>query len=155
MAGFRRTSGTEDSYGKTTRRTKNTCNFAKLRYICTKIEIMTAINISKIPIIGARYAQLTQLCEQYRVEKLYVFGSVITERFNPLTSDIDLIVELQPMSPLERGNAILKMWDDLELLLERKVDLLTDQPIKNIIFKRVVERTKQLIYDRKSAKVPV
>ncbi|MEN9612514.1 MAG: hypothetical protein RLZZ628_3328 [Bacteroidota bacterium] len=116
---------------------------------------MTAINISKIPIIGARYAPLTQLCEYYRVEKLYVFGSVITERFNPLTSDIDLIVELQPMSPIERGTTILKMWDDLESLLERKVDLLTDQPIKNIIFKRVVERTKQLIYDRKSAKVPV
>ncbi|MEN9613043.1 MAG: hypothetical protein RLZZ628_3857 [Bacteroidota bacterium] len=116
---------------------------------------MTAINVSKIPIIGARYAQLIQLCEQYRVEKLYVFGSVITERFNPLTSDIDLIIELQPMSPIERGTTILKMWDDLELLLERKVDLLTDQPIKNIIFKRVVERTKQLIYDRKSAKVSV
>jgi uncharacterized protein len=129
--------------------------FLKLPYICTKIWMMTAINIPKIPIIGARYAQLIQLCEQYRVEKLYVFGSVITERFNPLTSDIDLIAEFQPMPPLERGNAILKMWDDLELLLERKVDLLTDQPIKNIIFKRVVERTKQLIYDRKSAKIPV
>jgi hypothetical protein len=35
------------------------------------------------------------------------------------------------------------------------VDLLSDQPIKNIIFKRVVERTKQLIYDRKSAKILV
>jgi uncharacterized protein len=115
---------------------------------------MTAINISKIPILGARYAQLLQLCEHYRVEKLYVFGSVITERFNPLTSDIDLIVELQPRSPIERGDALLRMWDDLESLFERKVDLLTDQPIKNIIFKRVVERTKQLIYDRTSAKVP-
>jgi predicted nucleotidyltransferase len=85
----------------------------------------------------------------------YVFGSVITERFNPLTSDIDLIVELQPMSPNEFGGTLLKLWDALDILFERKVDLLTDQPIKNIIFKRVVERTKQLIYDRKNVKVPV
>jgi uncharacterized protein len=98
--------------------------FAKLPYIWT----MTTLNISKIPIIGARYAQLTQLCEHYRVEKLYVFGSVITERFNPLTSDIDLIVELQPMSPIEGGTALLKLWDAFELLFERKVDLLTDKP---------------------------
>ena len=115
---------------------------------------MTAINVSKIPIIGAHYAQLTQLCEQYRVEKLYVFGSVITERFNPLTSDIDLIVELQPRPPTEYGGALIDFRIDLEALFERKVDLLSDQPIKNIIFKRVVERTKQLIYDRKSAKIP-
>jgi predicted nucleotidyltransferase len=114
---------------------------------------MTAINIPKIPIIGARYAQLIQLCEHYRVEKLYVFGSVITERFNPLTSDIDLIVELQPMPPTEYGGALINLGIDLETLFERKVDLLSDQPIKNIIFKRVVERTKQLIYDRKSPKI--
>jgi uncharacterized protein len=125
----------------------------KVPYICTKIWTMTAINIPKIPIIGARYAQLIQLCEHYRVEKLYVFGSVITERFNPLTSDIDLIVELQPMSPIERGTTLLKMWDDLESLLERKVDLLTDQPIKNIYLKQSIERTKKLIYDRKSKEI--
>jgi uncharacterized protein len=131
------------------------CISKKLPYICIKIWMMTAMNIPKIPIIGARYAQLIQLCEQYRVEKLYVFGSVITERFNPLTSDIDLIVELQPMSPTEYGGALINLGIDLETLFERKVDLLSDQPIKNIIFKRVVERTKQLIYDRKSPKIPV
>jgi predicted nucleotidyltransferase len=114
---------------------------------------MAAINISKIPIIGARYAQLLQLCEQYRVEKLYVFGSVITERFNPLTSDIDLIVELQPRPPSEYGAALLYFGMDLEALFERNVDLLSDRPIKNIYLRQSIERTKKLIYDRKSKEI--
>jgi hypothetical protein len=67
-----------------------------------------------------------------------------------LTSDIDLIVELQPRPPVEYGGALIDLGIDLGALFERKVDLLSDQPIKNIIFKRVVERTKQLIYDQKS-----
>ncbi|MEY4937530.1 MAG: hypothetical protein RIS64_3889 [Bacteroidota bacterium] len=114
---------------------------------------MTTINISKIPIIGARYAQLLQLCEHYRVEKLYVFGSVITERFNPLTSDIDLMVELQPRSPSEYGGALLHFGMDLEILFERNVDLLSDRPIKNIYLRQSIERTKKLIYDRKSKEI--
>ena len=34
---------------------------------------------------------IAQLCEKYNVEKLYVFGSVLTEKFNE-NSDIDFIV---------------------------------------------------------------
>jgi len=32
------------------------------------------------------------LCDRYRVSKLFAFGSVLTEKFNP-ESDIDLVVD--------------------------------------------------------------
>ena len=32
---------------------------------------------------------IAQLCKKYNVEKLYVFGSILTEKFND-NSDIDL-----------------------------------------------------------------
>ena len=35
---------------------------------------------------------LSALCKQYRVKKLYAFGSVLTERFGK-ESDVDLVVD--------------------------------------------------------------
>ena len=95
-----------------------------------------------------RMPQLQALCEKYRVARLYAFGSVLTDRFHPRWSDLDLQVVLEPMPPLERGETILALWDDLEDLFEKKVDLLTDQPIENPYFKEEVDNTKQLIYEQ-------
>ena len=57
------------------------------------------------------------------------------------------------MLPLDRGETLINLWDALEKLFARKVDLLTDQPIKNPYLRANVARTKQLICDRESGKV--
>mgnify|MGYP001236017715 CR=1 FL=1 len=106
-------------------------------------------------VITQNYDALIELCQQYKVDKLYAFGSVLTDRFDAHTSDLDLIVELEPMSPLEKGETLIMLWEAFETLFARKVDLLTDQPIKNPYLRQNIERTKQLIYDRKSEKIPV
>ena len=98
--------------------------------------------------------RLFELCEQFKVEKLYMFGSILTDSFDPGRSDIDVQVELLPMSPIEKGDTLLDLWSALESLFERKVDLLTDQPIKNPYLRASVEKTKQLVYDR-SSQIPV
>ena len=107
------------------------------------------------PIIDQHFEKLIELCERFKVRRLFAFGSVLTDRFNPEESDLDLIVELDPMPPLEKGENLINLWDSLEELFSRKVDLLTDQPIKNPYLRRNIERTKRLIYDRKSEKVSV
>lgn len=106
-------------------------------------------------IIQQHLAPLTDLCQQYRVDKLYVFGSVVTERFDTKNSDLDFIAVLEPLPPLEKGENLINLWNALEYLFQRKVDLLTEQPIKNPYFRRNVENTKQLIYDRRSKKISV
>lgn len=105
------------------------------------------------PVIKQHFEELTQLCETYSVSKMYSFGSVNTDRFDPHKSDINLLVELVPMSPLEKGENLINLWDDLELLFSRKVDLLTDQPIKNPILRQNIEKSKLLIYDREGEKI--
>ncbi|MFT6480673.1 MAG: putative nucleotidyltransferase [Spirosomataceae bacterium] len=60
---------------------------------------------------------------------------------------IDLYVELEEMPPLQRGENLISLWEELENLFERKVDLLTDQPIRNTYLKSSIDSTKQLIYD--------
>ena len=106
-------------------------------------------------IIEKHYDQLVSLCKQYKVERMYAFGSVVSGAFDKEESDIDFIVELAPMPPLEKGENLLSLWNDLEDLYKRKVDLLTDKPIQNPYLKKSVELTKQLIYEREGEKIPV
>jgi hypothetical protein len=96
---------------------------------------------------------IVKLCKKYHVNKLYVFGSVLTGRFSIHDSDIDLYVELLPLPAMERGQTLIDLWDQLESLLDRKIDLVTDQPVRNPYFLSELEKTKQIIYDREKQKI--
>ena len=103
----------------------------------------------KLPsIIENKIDPLVELCQTYRVEKLYAFGSVVSNRFDSETSDIDLIVELESLPAVEKGENLMNLWTALEDLFTRKIDLLSNQPINNPFLRKSVEETKQLIYDR-------
>jgi len=97
--------------------------------------------------------EIVSLCEKHNVNKLFAFGSVVSDKFTHTKSDIDLYVELLPMSAIERGQALIDLWDQFELLFGCKVDLLTDQPIRNTYFLSELEKTKQLIYDREKQEI--
>ena len=45
----------------------------------------------------------------------------------------------------------MELKEELEQLFMRPVDLVENQAIRNPIFRKVVEREKHLIYERKSA----
>ncbi len=90
---------------------------------------------------------LPPLCEKYHVEKLYAFGSVLTESFGP-ESDVDLIAAFDRQKVDDMFITFFDLKDSLEELLKRPVDLLTDQPLRNPVFRRSVENTKRLIYER-------
>ena len=97
---------------------------------------------------------LADLCNNNAVvDKLYFFGSALSTKFNENTSDIDILVEVAELPPEERGESLIILWDNLEMLFNRKVDLLTENSIRNPFFKKEVEQTKKLIYDRQSRKV--
>jgi len=88
------------------------------------------------------------LCEAHRVDTLYAFGSSITARFNQDISDIDLLVSLTVIDPLEKEKILLSLCTDLEIFFDRKVDLLTPESIRNPFYKATIDRTKKLMYDR-------
>jgi len=94
--------------------------------------------------------KLIELCVNHKVGQLYLFGSVLTNQFNE-SSDIDLLVKFNQVDLLEYFDNYMDFKEQLEALFERPVDLVEIQAIRNPIFKRVVDREKQLIYERKSA----
>jgi len=98
--------------------------------------------------------KIIDLCDNNLVvNKMYFFGSAVSQKFNEDTSDIDVLVEVADLPPEERGENLIALWDNLESLFNRKVDLLTENSLRNPYFKREVEQTKKLIYDRQSNKV--
>jgi len=96
-----------------------------------------------------------ELCRSHQVDKLYAFGSSITSNFNEESSDIDVYVQLTIDEPADRGEALLSLWNKLEQFFERKVDLLTEDSLKNPYLKANIYRTKKLIYDRKGEQVSI
>ncbi len=66
---------------------------------------------------------IAELCHQYRVRQLEVFGSGADGTFDPARSDIDFRVEYMPLQPDEHDEAYFGLLEDLEALFHRKVDL--------------------------------
>ena len=103
-------------------------------------------------IIDRNIYQLSKLCNQHKVRKLYIFGSMLTDRFND-ESDIDFLVEFNAIDIKEYFDNYMDFKEKLEALLKRPVDIVENQAIRNPIFRRVIDRDKRLVYERKSTKV--
>lgn len=98
------------------------------------------------PIITNNLNEIKALCEQYKVKELYVFGSAVSDSFNA-DSDVDLIVKFNNDVPVEDyADLYFDLADGLESLFKRKVDLMTDKPIKNKYLKLNIDASKQMIY---------
>jgi len=94
--------------------------------------------------------KLIELCEKHRVKQLYLFGSVLTDRFLD-SSDIDILVQFRVIELEQYLDNYMDFKDKLEELFKRQVDLVENQAIRNPIFRQVVDREKLLVYERKTA----
>jgi predicted nucleotidyltransferase len=81
------------------------------------------------------------------VKSLYVFGSILTDRFND-NSDVDLLVNFDTSNheDWDYVSNFFHFQDSLELLFGRKVDLIEEKALKNKFFIRNLNRTKKQIY---------
>ena len=78
------------------------------------------------------------------VLKAWIFGSFARGEETPL-SDVDILVVLDHTQPV--GLKFYGMWNDLERLLNRSVDLVTEGSLADFA-RESVERDKILIYER-------
>ena len=111
------------------------------------------MNMDITSLIKERYTEFIELCRAHSVAKIYAFGSSVTDKFDPATSDIDIVVSIDIDDPGDRGEALLSLWTKLEEFFKRRVDLLTDSSIKNPYLRSSIDRTKKLVYDREREKV--
>ena len=76
-------------------------------------------------LIDQNISVISKLCESHKVNYLYAFGSILTNKFSE-KSDVDLIVDFD--RPI--GLAFVSLADELEKILNKKVDLATEGGIK-------------------------
>ena len=87
-----------------------------------------------------------RLLQTHKVKDAYLFGSVLTDRFND-NSDVDLLVNYDDdMDPLEMGESLMELYIELEDNLNRKIDLLTERSLKNPYFIKEINEKKYQIY---------
>lgn len=98
------------------------------------------------PSIQSYMPQVISLLEKHKIMKAYVFGSVLTEKFNE-NSDVDFLVSIQEnLDPVDAGGHLWDLTYELEELLRRNVDLLTERSLRNSYFIHELNETKFPIY---------
>jgi uncharacterized protein len=101
-------------------------------------------------LIDMHKKQIFELCEKHNVKELYLFGSVLTDKFND-SSDIDMLIQFNQVELMKYFDNYMDLKEKLEKILNRQVDLVENQAIKNPIFRKVLDREKRIFYERKSA----
>jgi predicted nucleotidyltransferase len=96
-------------------------------------------------LIAQNQQKLNELCLQHHVKQLYLFGSVLTDKFNA-ESDIDMLIQFAAIDLEKYFDNYMDFKENAEKLFNRKIDLVENQAIRNPIFRKVVDREKQLIY---------
>lgn len=91
--------------------------------------------------------KIIDLCQRFHVRKLWVFGSILTNRFND-KSDIDLCVDFdwEKISLLDAADNFFNFQDALENLFGRRVDLTDDSAVRNPYFREELNEKRKLIY---------
>ncbi|HEX7365740.1 MAG TPA: nucleotidyltransferase domain-containing protein [Pelobium sp.] len=98
------------------------------------------------PSFKAYLPQIVRLLKAHKIANACVFGSVLTQKFD-VTSDVDFIVNLEEgIEPAEAGTHLWNLHDDLRLLLNRDVDILTERSLKNPYLIQEINNTKLPIY---------
>ena len=100
-----------------------------------------------LALIEKHQPEIATLCRRFGVKRLAVFGSAARGAdFDPVRSDVDLLVEFEQMSPAPYADAYFGLKEALEELLGRSVDLVSDAAVHNPFFRRGIERNKTLLY---------
>ena len=94
-----------------------------------------------------------RFCRENHVVTMYAFGSSTNSTFDQQSSDIDVMVKVDIQDPVERGESLLSLWNALESLFKRKVDLITESSLRNPYLKNSIDATKVLIYDGSRQKI--
>lgn len=96
-------------------------------------------------LIDKNIDKIEALCAIHKVSHLFVFGSILTEKFNG-NSDVDLLVDFEGVEKYDYADNYFNLKTSLEKLFNRQVDLLENKAIKNPYLKKSIDSSKQVIY---------
>lgn len=90
--------------------------------------------------------EVTELCQRHHVKTLELCGSASSGPFSERDSDLDFLVEFQPMPPGAHSRDYFGLWFALEDLFGRKVDLVETPAVTNPYFLREIHASRRVLY---------
>ena len=96
--------------------------------------------------LGITPEHLAEFCERWKVAELALFGSVLRDDFS-VNSDVDFLVKFSPHHSW--GFEFIQMREELAMLLQRPVDLLTHQSVinsRNFLRRQAILDSAEMIY---------
>ena len=97
-------------------------------------------------LIEENKTRLAEECRRFGVQRLELFGSAARDDFDPAKSDFDFIVSFADRTPGAYADRYLDFTTAVEVLLGRRVDMLTERSIRNPVFRKEVDAVRQVIY---------
>ncbi len=104
------------------------------------------------PLIENNLHRVRELCQQFHVERLSIFGSASKGNFTE-ESDLDFLVTFDNVPLLEYADNFFDFISELRNLFNRKVDLVSEASLSNPYFIESVEESRQIIYDKRNQEV--
>ncbi len=99
-----------------------------------------------VELIEKHSSEIRQICSQFNVSRLEIFGSALTKDFDRTSSDIDLLVEFKPLKQGQYADFYFGMLEALKNLFGRDVDLVMTKAIKNPYFLQKINQKRQVLY---------
>jgi hypothetical protein len=99
-----------------------------------------------VDVVEKRKQELASICRRFGVFSLGLFGSATREDFHAETSDLDFVVEFAPMSPDQHALSYFGLLKELEILFQRKIDLVETSAVRNPYIRRSIETSRVSLY---------
>ena len=97
-------------------------------------------------LIESHRTAVAELCRRLHVRRLDAFGSAVKGGFDAASSDLDFLVEFQPLAPADYAEAYFSLKEALESIFGRPVDLVTASAVVNPYFRESVAASRQQLY---------
>lgn len=91
--------------------------------------------------------ELISICKSLDIKRLYVFGSILTNKFDD-KSDIDFLISFSDDIDIEKyTDNYFTLHYKLRELFDRDIDIITERSLSNPFLIDSINETKQLIYE--------
>lgn len=99
------------------------------------------------PIVAAHLEEIRSTSEEYGLEALEIFGSAMTDAFDPERSDVDFIVhypEGYDYGPF--GSRLFEFEERLSAILDRPAQVVMTKALRDPLFRACADQTRTVIY---------